>query len=356
MEVTLTHDPHGWDEFIASEPWRPFLQSWTMGNVYADIGQKPVRLVAHDATGIIGVCFAHVVPARRGRHLSVPYGPVLHSSIGSTEAAHVTTLFVQELKNQAKKERCTFIRMSPFWPQGRHAKALEALGGVSSPLHLLAEHVWYLPLQDSSGRRRSEEEIQADMRKTTRNLIRRAEKDGVTILASKDPVKDLPKFIALHDETRKRHGFTAYTNAFFESQIKRFSERKECTLYLAFYQEKVIAASIHMHAFGETSYHHGASSSEFQKIPSSYLLQWTAIKDAMNRGDSIYNFWGIAPLDTSGNVAGALGQHPFGGVTLFKTGFGGHILNLEHCRDISVSPSYWLTHGFERLRKYRRGF
>jgi lipid II:glycine glycyltransferase (peptidoglycan interpeptide bridge formation enzyme) len=123
MEVTLTHDPHGWDEFIASEPWRPFLQSWTMGNVYADIGQKPVRLVAHDATGIIGVCFAHVVPARRGRHLSVPYGPVLHSSIGSTEAAHVTTLFVQELKNQAKKERCTFIRMSPFWPQGRHAKA-----------------------------------------------------------------------------------------------------------------------------------------------------------------------------------------------------------------------------------------
>jgi hypothetical protein len=41
--------------------------------------------------------------------------------------------------------------------------------------------VWYLPLEDSSGKRKTEDELQAAMRKTTRNLIRRAEKDGVTI-------------------------------------------------------------------------------------------------------------------------------------------------------------------------------
>lgn len=356
MQISVAHDQHEWDAFIASQPWRPFLQSWTMGDVYADIGQKPVRLVAHEGHTVQGVCFGHVVPARRGKHISVPYGPLVDETLHQAEVAMTTAALVSELKNEAAKRGCSFIRMSPFWPQGRHSQALDTLGTVQSPLHLLAEHVWYLPLEDSSGKRKAEDELQAAMRKTTRNLIRRAEKDGVTIVASVDPVKDLPEFLTLHDETKKRHGFTAYTDAFFESQVRRFSKRKECTLYMAKYQGKTIAASIHMHAFGETSYHHGASSSEFQKIPSSYLLQWTAIKDAMKRGDRIYNFWGIAPLDETGNVAGALGKHPFGGVTLFKTGFGGHILNLVHCKDAPVSKSYWLTYAFERYRKYRRGF
>ncbi len=356
MEISLTHNPHEWDEFIASQPWKPFLQSWTMGDVYADIGQKPIRLTANDTHGIRAVCFGHIVPARRGKHISVPYGPLIDESLSETEATHITTMLVSELKKQALKNGCSFVRLSPFWPQGRHSQALSALGTVESPLHLHAEHVWYLPLQNSSGPRKTEAELQTGMRKTTRNLIRRAEKDGVTIDASSDPVSDLPQFLTLHDETRKRHGFTAYTNTFFESQIKRFSKRKECTLYLAKYQGKTIAASIHMHAFGETSYHHGASSNEYQKIPASYLLQWTAIRDALKRDDRIYSFWGIAPLDDTGYVASALGKHPFGGVTLFKTGFGGLVLNLVHCKDAPVSNSYWLTYAFEQYRKYRRGF
>lgn len=350
MEFSITHDVHGWDEFIASQSWKPFLQSWTMGDVYGDIGQKPVRITAHEGTTIRAVCFGHVVSARRGKHISVPYGPIIDESLSQAEVAYITTALVTELKKQAKKYGCSFLRFSPFWPQGRHGQAYAALGSITSPLHLLAEHVWYLPLQETSGKQRTEEELLADMRKTTRNLIRRAEKDGVSISASQNPVDDLKEFILLHDETRKRHGFTAYTNAFFESQIKRFSKRKECTLYLAKYQGKTIAASIHMHAFGETSYHHGASSSEYQKIPASYLLQWTAIRDALKRGDRIYNFWGIAPESAS------QGYHPFAGVTLFKTGFGGHVLNLVQCKDAPVSSSYWLTYVFERYRKYRRGF
>ena len=217
------------------------------------------------------------------------------------------------------------------------------------------------------------------MRSTARNLIRRAEKEGVTIIASEDPLRDLPQFLALHDETRKRHGFTPYTDAFFRAQIARFAPRKECTLYLAKYQGETIAASIHMHLGGETSYHHGASAEKFKKIPASYLLQWTAIQDALKRGDHVYNFWGIAPIEekskdpasaeaTAGRQSPHLrphaadyggqakSKHPFAGVTLFKTGFGGNVLNLVHCFDIPLSPMYRLTRTFEQLRKWKRGF
>ena len=240
-------------------------------------------------------------------------------------------------------------------------------------MHLLGEHVWYLPLknpdpwQQKNGVAtltvRSEEELLAGMRKTTRNLIRRAEKEGVTIECPKDPLKDIDQFIALHEETRKRHHFTPYSTDFFRAQVKHFAPRGEALLYLARYQGQTIAASIHMQFGGETSYHHGASSFAFSKIPASYLLQWTAIKDALQRGDDIYSFWGIAPMrvqETETPEDPKLEilhpNHPFAGVTLFKTGFGGNLLNLVHCMDFPLSQSYHFTRAFEKFRKWKRGF
>ncbi|MBM3231118.1 peptidoglycan bridge formation glycyltransferase FemA/FemB family protein [Candidatus Peregrinibacteria bacterium] len=352
MHIAECTDQRQWDDYLASQRYRPFLQSWTMGEVYRDIGQKPVRLGMHDDKGLAGICQAIVVPARRGRHLAVSYGPVLSSHLSG-----ISSQLFEALRETAKEHQCTFIRLSPFWPA---ADAPHISGSLPSPLHLLAEHLWYIPLKNPDAWHAptpypqhpspsvSEDSILSSMRKTTRNLIRRAERDGVTIERSADPVADLPAFITLHDETRKRHGFTPYSNAFFESQVKRFSARNECTLYKAHFEGKIIAASIHMHAFAETSYHHGASTHAYAKIPASYLLQWTAIRDALRRGDRVYNFWGISPEGQR--------KHPFAGVRLFKTGFGGNLLELMHCVDVPVERSYYLTRGFETLRKWHRGF
>jgi lipid II:glycine glycyltransferase (peptidoglycan interpeptide bridge formation enzyme) len=109
-----------------------------------------------------------------------------------------------------------------------------------------------------------------------------------------------------------------------------------------------------MHMGGETSYHHGASTHRFSKIPASYLLQWTAIQDAIVRGDRVYNFWGIAPGGDSNTPI--VKNHPFAGVTLFKTGFGGKALPLTHCLDLPVSKQYQITKAIEVIRKWRRGF
>ncbi len=346
-------DAASWDAFLGSQRFRPFLQSWTMGDVSADIGQEPIRVLAEENGAIIGICQAILVPARRGRHLSVSYGPIADSP--STVAAMLKTL-----SDEARTKKCSFIRVSPFLPHELGGLWRAALGSAGlrptpSPLHLLAEHVWYLPLMSpdpwarEGEKTHTEEELLAAMRKTTRNLIRRA---------STDPIKDVEIFIALHDETRKRHKFTPYTNAFFRAQVKRFAPRHECTVYLAEHEGKIIAASIHMHAFSETSYHHGASDSAHNKIPSSYLIQWTAIKDALKRGDRIYNFWGIAPMkkNAEGDLEIVEKSHPFAGVTLFKTGFGGQLLNLQSCIDLPLSGTYRLTRAFEQLRKWKRGF
>ncbi len=365
--MTITTDLHhdAWNQFLLSQTWSPFLQSWEMGEVYKEIGQEPIRLSLQDNGELMGICFAHIVPAKRGKHLSIPYGPILKEGI-DTRAALI--MIVDELTRMGKEHGCSFLRMSPFLPleEGEAFKAM--IGAKDAPMHLLAEHLWLLKLD------RSEEEILMAMRKTTRNLIRRAEKEGVTIEESTDPLNDLDHFIRLHDETRKRHHFTPYTNAFFRAQVKHFSTNQpinqstnqpQVILYLAKYQGDVISASIHMHCGNETSYHHGASSSAHHKIPASYLLQWRAICDAKRRGDRVYNFWGIAPQSEQRPFEGAdrsheglrlPKQHPFSGVTLFKTGFGGEVMNLAHCMDVPLSPRYHVTRAIEIFRKWRRGF
>jgi len=362
-------DSQMWNSFLSSQPFSPFLQSFEMGEVYRDLGQEPIRLEIWEDGKIVGTCFGHVVSAKRGRHLALPYGPV----IAGSSRQETVRLLMEALKDSASTHHCSFIRISPFWNNNSPYQIPYA---KSAPLHLLAEHIWLLDLKEKTG-----EDILKNMRKTTRNLIRRAEKEGVRVRASDDPLRDLPIFLKLHEETRKRHSFIPYTNAFFEAQIKYFSRKGEvvpnfskekqlsglpniplspfekfgttsphCTLYIATYQEEPITSSIHMHFGGETSYHHGASTHKYPKIPASYLLQWTAIRDALTRGDHLYNFWGIAPRALQPK------KHPFAGVTTFKIGFGGYPLELMHCVDIPLKNSYYLTRGFETLRKWKRGF
>lgn len=363
LSVSLATDRASWEAFLVSQPYTPFLQSWTMGDVYQDIGQEAVRLEVRSSDRIVGVCFGHIVHARRGKHFSIPYGPVL-TPMDREERNDALRQLITDITRIARDHGCAFVRMSPFWPIGGESgedttyeswMAQRRIGHQSvmpSPLHLLAEQLWILPLSGAT-----EDSLLAAMRKTTRNLIRRAQKDGVTVSASKNPLDDLHHFISLHNETKNRHGFTPYSEAFFTAQVKRFNTEKACTLYLAHYQGEVVASSIHMHYGKETSYHHGASTQRV-KVPASYLLQWNAITDAIARGDRTYNFWGIAPMThgASGEWSLAKKNHPFAGVTLFKTGFGGQLLPLVHCMDLPLSPWYTLTRLLELVRKHRRGF
>lgn len=355
MECIHNIQSDEWEAFVHGQQWSPFLQSFAMGEVYGSIGEEPVRLMVREGDDILGICQAITVPAKRGRHLAVMYGPIIdNTKMRKYENAKILSRFVTELKKVAREKNCAFIRMSPFWRKDDPGVSiLRSLGFRSSPLHLLAEHIWYLNLHG-----KTEEQILMGMRKTTRNLVRRAEKEGVIVTASGNPVQDLPIFFALYEETRKRHHFVPYQNEFIRAQVSEFSKTDQCRLYIARFKGEPVASSVHMVYGGETSYHHGASSTNHPDIYASYLLQWTAIRDALRRGDRVYNFWGIAPSrrEESGKWKVESTRHPFAGVTTFKMGFGGELLELMHCMDLPLSPKYFLTFGFETLRKWKRGF
>src|SRR3989338_5680440 len=144
MTISQATNPIEWDKFLTSRLWSPFLQSWTMGEVYREIGQEPIRLEMREGNMLIGICQAILVPARRGRHLMIQYGPIMNAECRMQNVE----LLIRELKRIAKEKGCSFIRMSPFWPKEQSYK-LKAISYklLSAPIHLLAEHIWFLDIK-----------------------------------------------------------------------------------------------------------------------------------------------------------------------------------------------------------------
>lgn len=334
-----------WEDFLLSQAHPPFLQSWRMREVHTTLGENTISLVMRRGGSVEGVALCAIVNARRGRYLYLPYGPVCTETgwraFGEMSAA---------LQKLAKSQNVDFIRSSPFLERtDASMETYRENGWRLSPLHMLAEHVWWLDVTPS------EDLIIAGMRKTMRNLIRKAAKMGVTVRSSTSP-EDVRIFMELHKETVARHHFIPYPMAYFEAQVQAFAKTDQVRVFVAEYQGKPISAAIMMY-YGDTgAYHHGASLSAYSKIPASYLLQWNAIQEAKARGCTTYNFWGVVPEQKYYSPV-LRRPHPFIGVTTFKTGFGGEMYNLVPCHDLALTARYRLwTRPIERVRKWKRGF
>lgn len=334
LEIKEVNNKKEWEDFVFSNI-PIFLQSWNIANLHLALGDKVFRLGIYDNGQLKGVALMIKVIARRGVFLYCPYGPIFKN----WEDIYFTTL-VDYLKKLGEREGASFIKISPFIENNEeNQKIFLKHEFKNAPIHILAETLWLLDLN------KSEEELLSEMRKTNRNLIRRAIKENVKIIKSND-IKDIDIFLSLHKETVQRHKFTPYTDEFIKKQVEAFKDDNQAVIFTALHNNECLASAIIMYYGNMASYHHGASKPS--KIPASYLLQWEAIKEAKNRNCKIYNFWGIY----DGNKK----NHPFRGITHFKTGFGGYKKQLLHCQDLPLKTSYYFTYLLETLRKIKRGF
>jgi len=271
----------------------------------------------------------------RGTYLACPGGPLLVDWRKEN-----LKQIVDEIKKIGKEEKAVFIRVRPSILGNQENKELfRALGFHSAPMHMHAETTWQLNLTPS------EDELLANMRKTTRYSIRRAAGDGVKVIQSKN-AKDIEVLDQLQMEAVKRHKFVPFSKEFMEKQFQAFAQDDQILLFLAEYNKQILSAAMIIYYGDMAVYHYAGTSSKFPKIFSSYLLQWEAIKEAKRRGCKIYNFWGIAPADDP--------KHRFAGVTIFKRGFGGERVDYLHAQDYSLSSLYRGTYWFETLRRITR--
>ncbi len=349
-----------WEEFLSRTNEKTFLQSWNWGEFQKVTGNKIWRLGVYTEDNLLGLTLVIKIIARRGVFLFCPHGPIVKNPKSAGRKADspegcirnpkqiqnykskILNTLLERLKKIAKEEGVSFIRISPIWERNReNIKIFKTLGFREAPIHMHPELTWMLDITPD------EEQLLMQMRKTTRYLIRQAQKNPDVIISNSQKLDNVEKFNELYQITVDRHNFIPFSLDYLKNEVSAFLSDNQVVIFLGRYKEEILGSAIVIYWQGTAFYHQGASSLKYPKIPVSYLLQWEAIKEAKKRGCKIYNFWGIASTDSS--------RHPWAGLTLFKKGFSGYEKEYVKTQDLPLSKKYWLNYFVEKLRKTRRG-
>lgn len=351
-----------WNKLLDHFPDANFLQSWEWGEFNKNIGNAIYRIaIPSQGPSFSGkdepykasdIFLAIVERAKRATYLTVPGGPLVGCWNQKALAPIVATL-----RDIAKKESCSFIRIRPqVFDTPEHRSAIQELGFRPAPMHLHAELTRTINLT------KTDEELFSEMRKSTRYEIKKALKMGLEVHQSDDE-KLIEEFVQLQKATAAREHFVPFSKIYLLEQFKALkttgavrwfyttSPKKDEILSSMTGSHPSICKPISM-AFvifyrNEAVYHYAASSVEARNVPAAYALQWAIMQEAKKRGCKKYNLWGDVP-------DGKLSTHRFSGPSLFKRGFGGQQVSYLHAHDLPLNITYWANWSIETVRKHTR--
>ncbi len=355
MEIKPITSQSTWTQFFDKVGSPSFLQSWEWGEFQIESGHKIVRLELKNKDTLVGIALVEKIRVKRGDFLFIPHGPLIIQN-SKLRVQNVIKKLRDYLIDIAKKEHFDFIRIgSSLENNSKNEAFFKKLGFHTSPIYIHSENAWVLPLTSEVRKEhktsktsevlpRSDDELLAGMRKTTRYLIRKAAKEGV-VIEKREDIKALDDFFGVYRKTVEREKFSAYPDEYIINEFKSFHKTGNALVLIGKYQEKVLAGALILFTRSAAFYHQGASI--HTKVPVPYLLQWEAIKEAKKRGCSFYNFWGtLIPGRTPKN---------WEGLTTFKTGFGGFEKQYVSTQDYAISPKYYLTYLYEKFLGWKRG-
>jgi len=334
LKINQVSDRKRWENIVIRFSNRSFLSSWNWGEVEKKNGAKILRLGVFEGSKIIGAALLVIVDSKKGRFGFCPHGPLF---LDDKNLSSKLKFLLRKLSEIGKKEGLSFIRIGSIFNKDKE-EIFKKLGLVKSPTHIYTDNFLILDID------KSEDEILARMRKTTRNLIRRAVKEGVEVKKVKD-IERVRAFWHLLKKTSARHDFIPFSLKFLKAEFEVFAKDDQVLLFEGWHRGKLIAAVIVVFYGDSGFYHHGAS--VISKIPVSYLVQWEAIKEAKRRGKKYYNFWGFSGSE---NI-----NHPFYGITRFKKGFGPEEINCAANYDLPIRKNYWFAYIIDSIRRIKRG-
>ena len=283
-----------------------FLSSWQEGEAYLKTSHQIWRLGVYQGSQLVALVMAVLIEARRGRFLKIPGGPLF--KVRDRRLQEVT---LARLKALAQQNKCAFIRLQPYLLDNEENQLfMEDLKLKVSPVNLNAPHTLKIDLTQDAN-----EILASQAFKNTRNYINKAKRAGLQIREDNSE-KALADFLKLLEYTQKTQGFVANDKQFIQAQFQTYAEAGKIHLYQVFDGDakELLAGAIVIDQGSEAAYLYAASSEKGQRLQAPYLLQWQIILQAKERSLATYNFWGVAPPETSD-------KHRFSGLTRFKRNF-----------------------------------
>ncbi len=320
-----------WTEVIKKYPEANFLQSPS----YAKMNELLKNKVIIEDFDKKGYTLMVIRKAKRGKYLEIPCGPLANWNNKEDIKKIVNTI-----RQIATQEKCVFVRIRPqLIASQANLTLLSNLGLKPSPMHLAAEHTVMIDLK------KPEESLLSEMRRQTRYEVRRADKLGIKVTTSSSE-EIFKEFHKVQTETAKRQNFVPPNLKTLLAEREAFKD--DATIYVAKTAEgESIAYGLIIKGGKEADYYEAASTPLNRKLPGAYALLWQAMKDLKGQGYERFNLWGIAPAGQP--------NHRYAGVTTFKTGFGGEIIEYVPAHDLVISKICYLKDLIiETTRKKRR--
>lgn len=229
---------------------------------------------------------------------------------------------ITELRKIGKEHKCIFIQLEPNVQKDSRFKIQDLrLKPAAHPL--FTKYTFILDLT------KSEDDLLKNMHPKTRYNIRVAQKHNVEIIEdNSDEVFE--EYLKLTKETTQRQGFYAHTENYHRLMWETL-KNKIAHLFLAKYNNEVLAAWI-LFVYKDTLYYpYGASSSDHRDTMASNLLMWEIIKFGKKMGLKKFDMWGaLGPNPDPKN--------PWFGFHRFKQGYGPQHVEFIGSYDLVINP------------------
>jgi peptidoglycan pentaglycine glycine transferase (the first glycine) len=342
-----------YDHYVRTGPKSHILQTVAWGELKSRTGWTPVRYLVQErktgrGRGAMSVLLRRLpLPFARVYLGYAPRGPVIDyedqealSELFGAAAADLRRRggIALKIDPDIKAERTDIIQRLEELGLRRLTRGL-GFEGVQP------RFVFRLSLRDEPAR------IMASFQPKTRYNIRLAQRRGVTVRAAAGR-DDLGVFYRILMETARRDGFLVRAESYYQDMWDILMERGLARLFLADHEGKTLAGAIIFILGDKAWYVYGASSSSDRDLMPNYLLQWTMICWAKDRGCTLYDFRGV-----SGNLDPT---DPLYGLFRFKKGFGAEFTEFAGEFDLVLSPLWYQVYTvgeplYRRLRSRLRG-
>jgi lipid II:glycine glycyltransferase (peptidoglycan interpeptide bridge formation enzyme) len=316
-----------WNELVLANPdGGNVLQAKAFGETKSRHGWQAKYFVLDQVAVLV---LARRIPLL-GELWYVPKGP----GVGDLEGLKAFAAAVKELPDKP-----FMIKIDPEIPVDAIKPAqLKKLGFVPSP-----RHIQYNVTTAIIDLRPSEEEILASFKQKTRYNVRLAAKKGVVCEAVPTDQAAIDIMYNLTKAMTKRADVYLRSKQYFSDFWTLHSQQGTGQLFLARYEDTVLAGVFVTYLGTKALYKDGGSIREHSEVQAMAGLQWEVMRWLKAHGVTEYDLHGTPPPDHIDDPT-----HPLAGLARFKTGFQQHITEYIGTYDLPLDQDIydrWLRFG-----------
>lgn len=325
-----------WDSLAGSV----LLQSWGWGEFQQKVGHKLWRLGVFDGDTFVGGASVILVKSRFRSHLYIANGPFVVSKRPDLSIPIIIESLLPQIELLAVPYSVHFVRFDPLLELSEVAHDELLLTGLKkAPTYVQPEKTILVDLTPP------EEAILLGMSPSQRNGVKRGIKDGVSITFSTAD-EDFNTFWKMYQNTVNLRHFVSYAKRYYYSQLSALKEENNYEICIASVGGVPQTASLVGYDYTAAYYLHTgrAYSTDPLTKHASRVQVWEIMKRAKARGLRYLNLFGIAKRDDDP-------YDPWAGLTEFKKGFGGTVVEYVGAYDYPMTSTYWLIWMMEKTRK-----